>query len=457
MENIDPQTDPGAAFLEAACVPLEGASYEEGNLDGARLILSKHPDVAASSIYTAAVLGDEVAVRRFLNHDPRLASAKGGVRNWDALTYLCFSRYLRLDAERSAGIVATAKALLDAGASANTGWFEPRHLPTPMFESVMYAAAGLAHNAEMTRLLLDYGADPNDDETPYHAAEGYDLAALRVLVESGKLNSESLSTILLRKADWHDLEGIQYLLEHGADPNRMTQWHHTALHWAIRRDNDIEILESLLDHGANPDLANEKDGRSATAMAAHKGRGDVLASLKRRGIPVRLEGVDLLIAACARGDETARELARQEPQLRSELLSRGGTLLAEFAGKGNVEGVRLLLDLGVDPGARFAEGDPYFNIAKDSTALHSAAWRMRHQVVRLLLERGAPVDVIDAKGRTPLWMAVRCCVSSHWAQRRSPESVRLLLSAGASAAKAEYPCGYEDVDGLLRQARQATS
>jgi len=29
-------------------------------------------------------------------------------------------------------------------------------------------------------------ADPNDEETPYHAAEGYDHAVLRVLLESGK-------------------------------------------------------------------------------------------------------------------------------------------------------------------------------------------------------------------------------------------------------------------------------
>jgi len=37
--------------------------------------------------------------------------------------------------------------------------------------------------------------------------------------------------------DWHDYGGIKFLLEHGADPNRMTRWHHTALHQALRRDN----------------------------------------------------------------------------------------------------------------------------------------------------------------------------------------------------------------------------
>jgi hypothetical protein len=32
---------------------------------------------------------------------------------------------------------------------------------------VLYGAAGVAHHADMTRLLIDRGADPNDEETPY--------------------------------------------------------------------------------------------------------------------------------------------------------------------------------------------------------------------------------------------------------------------------------------------------
>ena len=37
-------------------------------------------------------------------------------------------------------------------------------------------------------------------------------------MESGKLNEESLGIILLRKTDWHDYEGIKWLLERGVDP-----------------------------------------------------------------------------------------------------------------------------------------------------------------------------------------------------------------------------------------------
>ena len=119
---------------------------------------------------------------------------------------------------------------------------------------------------------------------------------------SGKLNDDSLATLLLRKADWHDYDGIVYLLEHGADPNRMTIWRFTALHQAVRRDNDLRIIDAMLDHGADPLLTNGLNGRSAVAIAARRGRGDVLASLERRGVPIELHGVEELIAACAKND-----------------------------------------------------------------------------------------------------------------------------------------------------------
>src|SRR5437667_6663587 len=237
-------SDPRAAFIEAA--------VWHGTLERAAAILAAHPEVASSDIHSAAVLGDDAAVRRFLERDPGNATMKGGPRGWDALTHLCFSKYLRLDPARSVGFVRAAQALLDAGASANTGWYEMNHLPQPEWESVLYGAAGVAHHAGLTRLLLERGADPNDDEVTYHSPEGYDNAAMELLVESGKLNADSLTTMLLRKADWHDYDGIRFLLEHGADPNRMTRWQLTALHQALRRDNKLENIEAMLDHGADP-------------------------------------------------------------------------------------------------------------------------------------------------------------------------------------------------------------
>src|SRR5207247_192073 len=145
--------------------------------------------------------------------------------------------------------------------------------------------------------------------------------------------------------------------------------------------------------------------------AARQGRGDVLELFDRRGIRTELHGVDALIAACARGDEArARALAEREPDLVSELVAMGGDLLATFAGTNNAPGVRALLDLGVEVDAPFSSGDGYWGEPKGCLAIHVAAWRACAPVVRLLIERGSPVDPPDPLGVTPVMYAIRACV-----------------------------------------------
>ena len=189
----------------------------------------------------------------------------------------------------------------------------------------------MAHHAGVTRLLIERGADPNDPEVVYHTPEDWDLAALKAVVETGRLTPESLSLMLMRKADWHHAEGVKYLLEHGADPN--ASWKHglNALQQAIVRDNDR---------------------------------------------------------------------------------------------------------------------------AKDSTALHVAAWRAAHDTARLLIERGADVNARDLKGHTPLLMAVKACVDSYWTEWRKPDTVAALLGAGATTEGVPDVSGYDEVDALLKSHRE---
>jgi ankyrin repeat protein len=258
--------------------------------------------------------------------------------------------------------------------------------------------------------------------------------------------------MLVRKADIHDDEGMKLLLQHGANPNLMPRFRTNALQHAILRDNHLPAIEMLLAHGADPSLTNNRDGKSAIAMAAHRGRGDLLKLFEDRGISLKLDGVDRLVAACAMDDrEAIRELTVAEPQLVDEMVAQGGMLLSEFAGNGNLAGVRNLLDSGIDVAAIYPEGDNYFDVAKGGTALHNAAWRARHEVVKGLIDRGAPVNVSDAKGRTPLMLAVKACIDSYWRSYRTPESVEALLRAGASVSEIQIPCGYDEVDTLLRQ------
>ena len=430
------------------------ASVWHGDLSEARAVLSAHPEVARADIFTAALLGDVALVRDFIAREPASAIAKSPPLEWDALTHLCFSKFLRLEASRSDGFVDAARALLDGGASASTGFFDHTHVPKSEWESVLYGAAGVAHHAALTRLLLERGADPNDAEVPYHSPETYDNGALRVLLESGRFTDDSLATVLLRKADWHDLDGMKLALQHGADPNRITRWRYAALHQAVRRDNSLDHVKLLLDHGADPTLANGVDGLSSIAIAAWRGRGDVLRLLDDRGVAVTLTGVERLVAACARGDDVlARAIAGEQPDLVRALRIRGATLLSQFAGVGNDRGVACLLSFGIDVNARLSEPDPYFGIAVGGTALHSAAWRGYPAVVKLLISRGADVNARDSQQRTPLMLAVKACVDSYWTHRRTPESVAALLGAGASVDGVPFPSSYNEVDELLQRSR----
>jgi ankyrin repeat protein len=455
IESVESLTDPAAAFIEVACIPRH-SSHASGTLDHAEMILARYPQVGKSNIYTAAILADEVTVRGFLELDSKSATATGGPHGWDALTHLCFSRYLRIDKARATAFTSTARALLDAGASAKTGWTDMIDHPTPrpIFESAIYGAAGIAQHAELTRLLLERGADPNDEETPYHVPEGHDNTVMQIMLESGRLTPASLVTMLVRKADWHDEVGMRMVLEHGASPNAMPVWDNSVLQHSVRRDNGIEMIESLMDFGGDPTVKNNKDGRTAFQMAARRGRGDALRLFEEHGFTLNLERVDSLIAACALGDrQGVRALAAQKPELVQELLEDGGTLLAEFTGNANVEGMRCLLELGVGVDALYRDGDPYFDIAPGSTSLHVAAWRGWPQAVKELIARGADVNVHDGKGRTALQLAVRACVDSYWRRRRSLEWIEPLLTAGASTDSIEIPTGYDEADELLRRHR----
>lgn len=397
------------------------ASVFYGDLREARRLLEAHPELAQGGVHTAALLGDAEALRKHLAADQRLARDTGNPLGWEPLTLLCFSRFLRLEPTREEGFLTCARLLLDAGADPNGGFYDSTHSPEPMHESVLYGAAGVAHNAALTRLLLERGADPNDNEVPYHAPESYDLEALRAILETGKLDADRLSWVLVRKADWHHYEGLELALRHGADPNRMTMWGYTALHQTLRRDNHIRNVELLLRHGGDP-AARTREGHTGFALAAMRGRGDVLALLRpQHGIP--LEGELRFLAACALDEEAAP----------IPFLQLSGARLAEFAGNGNTAGVRRLLDYGIPVDSLYG-GDGYFEIPPNSTALHVAAWRGRHETVRLLMERGADIHRRDGAGRTPLDLAVRAATVSHWADRCGEESIVALRAAGAEGS-----------------------
>ncbi len=439
MAEVRLMSDLRTRFLEVA--------LWHGPLDEAREMLAAHPELAAGDdIHIAAVLGDGDVIQRLLRADPALVRRTSPPYGGDPLTYLALSRFLRLDPSRSDAFVRSALALLDAGADPNGGFWTSG--TPPERETALYGAAGVAHHPGVTALLLERGADPNDEEVVYHSPEGDDSRAMRLVVETGRVVPGNLALMLVRKADWHDLEGARYLLEQGADPNhRWTARGLPALHHAIQRDNISDTIAIMLDYGGDPTIVY--DGRTAVERAARRGRPDLLALFEARRFRVTLPPDADLLAACARDDrEGIARLLRDAPKARGQVVAEGAAPLTEFAGTGNGAGIERLLELGVPVDASYP-GDGYWELAPGTTALHNAAWRLREVALRVLLAAGAEVNARDARGRTPLQMTVRACTTSYWSYRRSPGIAAALLAAGASREGITTPTGYAALDALL--------
>lgn len=128
----------------------------------------------------------------------------------------------------------------------------------------------------MAELLLQAGADPNHHEALYHAAEHSHHAILAPILASPRLEPPWLSYCLLHKLDYEDLEGVQLMLRHGADPNLRSRTgdREMSLHHAIRRGRSSTMIDLLLAHGARPDVINIHN-HTARRQAIRFGRGDL--------------------------------------------------------------------------------------------------------------------------------------------------------------------------------------
>lgn len=411
-----------AAFL--------AASVEDRPQQAARLLASD-PRIARADVRTAAVLGDADHVRELTAADPALAVTPDAARGWPPLLYVCHSRWHRADPGRAAGLTEVARVLLDAGAGPDTNNGLPRR--TGRYRSALYGAAGIADNPAITALLLERGADPDDDESLYHSVYHRDHACLRLLLRHGaRVNG---TNALAAATGAGDVEGVRLLVEAGGDPGRPLTAPAPAGHLADRSVNPLvaaaagdtaAVVEILLAAGADPNAAT-REGISPVRQALRRGKSDVAELLLRSGAQDDTTAVDHFLGACLRADRAdAGRLLADHPGLVDGLSDVDRAAIGPAAGRASLAAVALMLDLGFPVDARDENGE---------TPLHEAAYAGRADVVALLLDRGAEVDSRDVRwNSTPLCFAT---VGSGERPGDSPDgdwvaTVRTLLDAGAA-------------------------
>jgi ankyrin repeat protein len=265
-----------------------------------------------------------------------------------------------------------------------------------------------------------------------------------LLAETPELGVLALQWLL----DWRFRpEAVEWLLVRGADPNACRgPLAESALHVACRRRR-CDGLELLLRHGARID-ARTAGGKTAYAHAARRGFDDVVRLLTGHGADSALTRADELAVALARGElAEAHGLLRSDPGLVARFGPEDARILPDLAGRTAVEPVELLLDAGCDIVARGLD---------DGTSLHQAAWFGQPDQARLLIRRGAPLDIRgDAHDSPPLGWVAHGSRYSGGAEQRGEAYARvaeLLLDAGASTANPHDPAGDPHGRWLLEDA-----
>lgn len=365
------------------------------DLARARTLLAADPGLAQEDPWLATATGEVDTVRRVLERDPAWAARAGGVLGWEPVLYLCFSRWLRADPARGPQMVALLELLLAHGANPDAYFLEdPNDAGTR--QSALYGAAGIANNAELTRRLLEAGADVNEGfaapdpadpgkspwgtEALYHASEFRETECLRLLLAGGKMHPIRVSYCLCRALDFDNAAAVRLYLEAGADVNlrvpHLGNGNH--LHFAILRKCSAPVVEMLLEAGGDVSLQNAA-GLTPLRMAVRYGRADLEPLFLARGaVAEEVTTEDRLLGRAMRGESVAAgQIAEFPPHL-----------LSEAARTNDVAAIHALLDAGANISAALP--------SDNFPPLHQAAWRGQLAAVQVLVERGA--DVLQRNG-----------------------------------------------------------
>jgi DNA-binding transcriptional MerR regulator/ankyrin repeat protein len=404
-----------------------------GRLQKANAILAANPDVGDISIYSAVILGKVETVRKMLESDAALAIKQGGPNQWEPILYLSFSCFLK-DRKNSDSFAQTMQLLLDYGANPNSFYIQ-KDDSYERRQTALYGVIGVANNETVAKVLLEAGANPNDGESLYHAAEFPGHTCLDLLYEYGvNINADNS---FFRKLDFEDVDGVLWFLEHGVDLNLVLgNEGHTPLHWAVYRGRSVETIELLLKYGADVNK-RRTDNKTPYTLAIRLGYTDAAELLRKHGASEDIGILDQFFGACATLDKSkASSILANNPQLLSSLSSADKKMLFDFVELNKKETVEMLLDFGFDKNVKVHGG----------SVLHFASWFGFIEIVNLLLERGFSLTEINDFGGTPLGSAIHGSIFCN-NDGNHASVVEALIQAGAEVP--EKADGSKEVYNLL--------
>jgi ankyrin repeat protein len=216
------------------------------------------------------------------------------------------------------------------------------------------------------------------------------------------------------------VEIARVLLEAGAEPDALADMYGTectTMSMLVSSSHpaqaglQVPLVELLLDFGAAIEGRGTRRWGTPLQTAIVFGMIDAAQALVRRGARIDLPSA----AGLGLADQATRLLAMADAEARHRALS----LAAQH---GHAEIVALLLDAGEDPNRYNLEGNH-----AHSTPLHQAVVGGHEAVVRLLISRGARLDIRDT-----VWQGTPLGWAMYGGGKASTEMAACLRSLGAT-------------------------